>query len=218
MKKNQKIKEERKTELKQKLDQYVYILIAAKQCLLFSKDLRFSSDEKLNAFLHRSEQLAFIHNVLWKQCVIELAKLISPSKRAHRYNIHHLIDQLKDSGHFGCLEIDKTVIQCWQNKIAENQGRINSIMKLRDKAYAHTEPSFDIYKIDAPTFANIEELIRISEGILEEVYKRIFNTGLVLDRLPHYDDRFASMLKDLVEYQERRQKELVEKLRERPFG
>ena len=64
----------REKELRNELDQRVYILVTAKQWLLYSKDLRYSNDEKLDNRLQRSAHFTFIHTALWKQSVIELAK------------------------------------------------------------------------------------------------------------------------------------------------
>ena len=214
--KEQKQIQERKEELREKIDQIVYILVVAKQCLLFSKDLRFSDDEKLDTFLKGSGHFTFIHTSLWKQCVVELAKLFSKSE-GQKFNVHRLMTQLGSSGHFGCLGFDKGAIQAWQNRITENQDKIEVILKLRDKVYAHTDPGFEVHTLDVPTFKDIEQLIQIVEQVVQEVNRKVFNTTLILEHLPHYDDRFVRMLKELVEYKEQKLKSWFIEKQKSPF-
>ena len=196
--------QKRKEELENELEQRMYILVTAKQCLLFAKDLRFSNDEKLNNFLQSSARFRFIHTVLWKQSVIELAKLFSNSNNTQKFNIHCLISRLEDSGHYACLKFSKVAIQSWRDKITQSESKIKVVLDLRDKLYAHTDPNFEVNILDAPTFEEVEQLIQIIEDIIQEIEGTVFNTGFTLDHLPHYDDRFVKMLKELADYRDQK--------------
>ena len=196
----QKQLQERKEELKKELEKRIYILATAKQCLLFAKDLRFSNDEKLNNFLQSSAHFRFIHTALWKQSVIELAKLFSNSDNTQKFNIHRLISQLENSGHYACLKFSKVAIQSWRDKITQSESKIKVVLDLRDKLYAHTDPKPEVNILDVPTFEEVEQLIQIIEDIIQEIEGTVFDTGFTLDDLPHYDDRFVKMLKELADY------------------
>ncbi len=198
--------EKKKRELHDKLDQIWYITTTAKECLLFSKDLRFSKDQEVNRFLRESSHFTFIHTVLWKQCVIELAKLFSENKDTHKFNIHHFIHQLGKEGHFSALNYNEASIQSWKERITENDYKIDVVKKLRDKAYAHTDPDFDFSALETPTYREIENLIEIVEEIIHEIGSAVFSEYIKTRSLPNYDERFPRILSDCVEFKEQRMK------------
>ena len=171
----------KKEEIKDIIWEIWKISINAKRFLKYSYYLHKPDTEKEQEYLKTSRDFKFIAHALWRNAVIELSKLFNESKNRDKFNIFHFIKKLEKNGHFRGFKIAQTKIDDWYIQIEENRKTIDSITKLRDKVYAHTDGPVEKNGLDTPTFEETEKLILIIESVIKEIYSSIFDSHAMTD-------------------------------------
>jgi len=126
-------------EIKNEIWNIWQISLFAKECFSYSQYLHNPKTKVELEYIRGSKDFQFFRHILWRNTVIELAKLFTDKKDRDRFNIFHFLKKLKVGGQFGKMGIPETQITNWENQIATNSEAINMILTLRDKVYAHTD-------------------------------------------------------------------------------
>jgi len=180
----------RKEEIKEEIWQIWQILLIAKECHLYSFYLHKPDTKEELDYLEKSRDFHFIRHVMWRMTVIELSKLFRESSTNDRFNIFHFISKLKKGGHFGKLGISEIKITEWESTISDNSQTISEILMLRDKLYSHTAPNKERYSKSDVTFEKAEELIKIVESVIQEIYSSVFDSHASIETINFNRKRF----------------------------
>lgn len=84
---------------------------------------------------------------------------INDTKDTDRFNIFHLFNKLKPSGHFNSLNFPDQKLLEFETILKEDH-LINQIIKLRDKIYAHTDSNTEKIETNLITFNALKNLIQ----------------------------------------------------------
>jgi len=195
-------------EIKNEIWNIWQISLFAKECFSYSQYLHNPKTKVELEYIRGSKDFQFFRHILWRNTVIELAKLFTDKKDRDRFNIFHFLKKLKVGGQFGKMGIPETQITNWENQIATNSEAINMILTLRDKVYAHTDANKNRYSQNQPTFQETERLIDIVESVIQEIYSTIFDSHAIIETISFDKDRFG-MVRSLVELRERETQDLI---------
>ena len=147
--------------------------LEVKHCFEYSYYLHKPETIEEENYLKTSQDFRYIRLILWKMAVIELAKLF---KETDRFSIIRFIKKLKKDGYYGDLGVDSDVINNWQKSIEENKSSIETIIKLRDKLYAHTDSAKEKYLYESISFEQTKKLIEIVESVISEIYSVVLDS------------------------------------------
>lgn len=171
----------KKEEIKENILAIWKIAIVARKCYQYSYYLHKPDTSEELEYLNHSGEFQFIRHILWRNTVIELSKLFNSSPKRDKYNVFHFINKLKSNQYFGGFGISKEKINYWEDRLTKNEDLINKILLLRDKVYSHTDGEYAKRNLDTPTFAETEELLKIVEDVIREIYYSIFDAEAVVD-------------------------------------
>ncbi|MBA4408395.1 MAG: hypothetical protein C0397_03105 [Odoribacter sp.] len=171
----------KKDEIENEIERIWAILILAKECFHYSSYLFNPETKKELDYIEKSADLCFLRHIIWRTTVIELSKLFSESQTRDRYNICHFINKFKKGGHFGDTGISDNLIQHWKSEINENKTTIDTVLKYRDKVYAHDDPNQDVLYTKEVTFEQAERLMKIVESLITEIYETILDSTPVIE-------------------------------------
>jgi len=204
----------RKEEIKEEIVQIWQILLIAKECYLYSFYLHKPDTKEELDYLQKSRDFHFIRHIMWRMTVIELSKLFRESSTNDRFNIFHFISKLKKGGHFGKLGISENKIAEWESRISDNSQTISEILMLRDKLYSHTAPNKKRYGKSDVTFEKAEELIKIVESVIQEIYSSVFDSYASIGTINFNRERFK-VIEILAEEKKKRIDALLEGFKNR---
>lgn len=180
----------KKSDLESEISNIWKIFINANECFQYSFYLHNPETQEEFDYLINSNDLQYIGHAMWRLTIIELSKLFSGPKSQDRYNIQYLICKLKKDGIFGNIGFSEETIKNWETKIERNQETIKSILKLRNKIYAHTDSEVEKFlNIELP-FKQIESLLEIVKGIIQDVFFLVFNTEAIVETVGFDKERF----------------------------
>ncbi len=202
-------KEKRKIELKEKLNKIAHLFMITKESYLYAEYFHNpeTKEEKeiLNDLVYYYH-FRFINHILFKNTVIELAKLFS-SRSTDKFRIGKLIENFKRDGQFGDFGINESSLKIWESYLTKYKGSIDFILKLRDELYAHTdEKEFDYNSIDL-SFIKLKELIDLGEKIIKQLYSELFQIGFYFESQKFERTRFP-ILKVLAIGEEKRKSDI----------
>ncbi|MHA7830858.1 MAG: AbiU2 domain-containing protein [Flagellimonas sp.] len=171
----------RKEEIKENILAIWKIAILARKSYEYCYYLHKPETSDELEYLNNSREFKFIRHILWRNTVIELSKLFNSSPKRDKYNIFHFIKKLKGDQYFGGFGISQEKINGWEDQLQENDDLIGKILLLRDKVYGHTDGENTIKNLDTPTFSETEELLKIIEDVIKEIYYSIFDSEAMVD-------------------------------------
>ena len=200
----------KKEEIKEEIWQIWQILLVAKECYSYSFYLNKPDTEEELQYLNNSKDFQFIRLTMWKMFVIELSKLFKQSVKSDRYNIFHFISKLKKGGNFGKMGISESKIEEWEENINRNSETISKILILRDKLYSHTDTDKEKHKKTDTSFEETEELIKIIELIIQEIYSTVFDAEALMETIFFKRERFK-LIEILAKERIRSREELLNK-------
>lgn len=204
----------RKEEIKEEIWQIWQILLIAKECHSYSFYLHKPDTKEELDYLQHSRDFHFIRHIMWRMNVIELSKLFRDSPENDRFNIFHFIRKLKKGGHFGKLGISENKIAEWESKISDNTQTILEILILRDKLYSHTAPNKEKYSKSDVTFEKTEELIKIVESVIQEIYSSVFDSHASISTIS-FDRKRFKIIEILAEERNKITRALLEEFKNR---
>ncbi len=204
----------KKEEIKEEIWQIWQILLIAKECHSYSFYLHKPDTKEESDYLQHSRDFNFIRHMLWRMTVIELSKLFRNSPQNDRFNLFHFISKLKKGGHFGKLGISENKIEEWESKMTDNTQTISEMLLLRDKLYSHTAPNKKKYIDGNLTFEKIEELIKIVESVIREIYSSVFDSHASIGTIS-FDRKRFKIIEILAEEKNKRKRELLELLKKK---
>jgi len=190
-------------ELEDEISKIWDILIIAKDCYQYSFYLHKPETIEEADYLKNSQDFDFIRHILWRMAIIEIAKLFCNSSNRDRYNLRHFINKLKKAGHFGDIGISVTIIEKWETQLSLNEELIDDILTLRDKVYAHTDPYKEEYTKIEITFKKIEDLLRLVEDVIQEIFKTVFDSHVDFES-PLLDKNRTNIVKILAAEKKKR--------------
>lgn len=185
--------------------------LEVKHCFEYSYYLYKPETKEEEIYLKTTQDFQYIRLILWKMAVIELAKLF---KDNDRFSIIRFINKLKFGAHYGDLGIKPEVINNWEKSIEKNKSSIETIIKLRDKLYAHTDAEKEKYMHESISFEQTKKLIEIVESIIIEIYSVVFDSYADLSSPIFERDRF-NIIKVLSKAHEDRLKDFEQYFTER---
>jgi hypothetical protein len=204
--------EKLKEELKLKLEKILHVYIFALEAYLYTEYFHNpSTKEELELVMKspHSQEISVIMHLMFRTLISEVSKLFSQSDN-DKFRLISFIDSLSASGHFRKIGVSTKHIEIWQRKLDENKVTIENILFLRSKLYAHTDnPLADYSSVDI-SFKQIKVLLDLAGSILKEIYKDIFDTGLLTDS-PSFDRERFTILKLLAKAEKERQEEIFNK-------
>lgn len=183
------------------------ILIMAKECLCYSQYMHQPDTKAERNYIDKSTDFQFIRHILWRMCIIEVAKLFSKNAGTHHFNIFHFINKFKKSGEYFHYLNDQETTKEWERRIEAMKDVIVDVLKLRNKIYAHTDAGKDLIKTDV-SFADVERLLLIIEDVIREIYSSIFDTFADIDTI-HFDKGRFKMIK-ILSYENERYNRMCE--------
>lgn len=199
---NQDKQQEKLEQLKGKTWETIRVLLDAKDvfnyCKYFYEPPNREECELANSMIH----IRIIRFALYKQTVIELAKLLSGSDN-DKFRISKYIDALKPDGYYGELKFPMEKILQYEKNFSSVNNIISDVLTLRDKFYAHTERILtyansmyynDFYLFITPT--SLEKLINILNSIFVDVFSHFFDSDLDLSLTSETDK--ITILSDVV--------------------
>lgn len=191
----------KKKELENQIKIIWKILTMIKECHEFSYYLYKPITSEEADYINKSTQLQFLRHIVWRNEIIELAKLFSSSKKRDKFNIFDFLSNLKPDRYFGDINLSQELVINWETSLNNKKDVIELIMNLRDKLYSHTDNSEQI--LDTPSFEEILQLIELIEEIVFEIHSRVFNSYTILDNSIFQRERFQ-MIKLLIEAHNKR--------------
>ena len=180
----------KKEEIKAEIWQIWQILLIAKECHSYSFYMHKPDTKEESDYLQHARDFHFIRHMLWRMTVIELSKLFRNSPHNDRFNLFFFISKLKKGGNFGKLGISDSKIAEWENRINDNSQTISEILILRDKLYSHTAPNKEKHSKSDVTFEHTEELIKIVESVIKEIYSSVFDSHASIGTINFDRNRF----------------------------
>ncbi|HEY4289899.1 MAG TPA: hypothetical protein VGN00_22515 [Puia sp.] len=184
-----------KEELSNEIKEIWKIVLLAKDfynCAFYFQNGSSSDDEK---FLRDSRPFQFFAHGFWRLTIIELTKLFSMSE-SHRFNVPKFVGKLGKDGHFAALNISSELICRWQQSLEDFQPKIESIVVLRNKLYAHTDRMKpDTSQMDL-SFQDVKHLLDLGRQIVQDIYQSILGAEASMDSpfLEKTDLNFISIL------------------------
>ena len=202
-------------ELNKELTQVWLILVAAKESFNYCYYMHKPKTDSELQYINESKDFKYIRHLLWRVTIIELAKIFRESKETDRFNIFHLFNKLKPSGHFKSLQFSDKKLTEYEKSLRED-NLITQIINLRDKIYAHTDSKTDNLETDLITFSSLENLIYKTERIINEIFEMTLDTSILFDS-PVFNrndfDAFEILAKDRENFLEQEQQQLNEFLK-----
>ncbi|WP_304234717.1 hypothetical protein [Jiulongibacter sediminis] len=162
--------------------------------------------EELN-YINNDIGIQYLRHLSWRNTVVELCKLFS-NRNTDKYNLSHFLNQLNLNQYFGDLGIDENQLILWKARIKSLSNPISKILNLRDKVYSHTD-NINPSSLETPSLKDVESLIVFVEDILQKLYSLTQNTYLDTETLIVNSKGF-SMVKNLVELQNRQSSEIID--------
>lgn len=188
----------KKQELDKELTQVWLILVAAKESYNYCYYMHKPKSGSELKYINESKDFKYIRHLLWRVTIIELAKIFRESKDTDRFNIFHLINKLKPTGHFKSLKFPSQKLIDYETSLKED-NLISQIINLRDKIYAHTDSNTDKLNTNLITFSALENLIQKTERIIKEIFEMALDASILFDS-PVFDrngfDAFEILAKE----------------------
>ena len=202
-------KEKRQAELKVQLDKLAHLFMIAKESYLYAEYFHNPETKGEKEILQNDiyyYHFRFINHILFKNSVIELAKIFS-RKKNDKFRIAKFLDGFKKDGQFGDLGIGIELIQLWEIELTNNNKIIETIIKFRDELYSHTDDKEIDYSVFDLSFIKIKELLDLAEKILWNVYSIIFQANFIFNSPKFERERFP-ILKVLAIGEEKRKNDV----------
>lgn len=199
-------------ELKTKLEKILHVFILAQDAYLYTEYFHNPESQAEKDLVIRSahsSNLRFIMHLMFRSLVTEVSKLYKNTGQ-EKFSIISFVEALSPAGHFRKIGVPVPHIEKWKRCLAENQPTIDKIILLRDRVYAHTDDPTKNYSGTELSFRDIKRLLDLAAEILQEIYRDVFDTDLLLDS-PTFDrDRF-SLLKLVAKAEKQRLEEIFQK-------
>ncbi len=190
-----------KDELLEHITSICQILIEVMDNFAYTKYLHAPDTQKELDYILKSNDLVYIRHVMWRMCIVDLAKLYSKSDN-DKYRIEKLLSKLKPNGHYRSLNFSEDKIQNWEHEIKNKEILIKTVNELRNKIYAHTDNNKDKLKHEI-SFCETESLILLIKVIILTIFNVIFDSEVEIETLVFDKSRF-NMIKILAEENENR--------------
>jgi hypothetical protein len=181
-------------DLKVDINKIWHITLFAKENYMYARYFYLQEDEKIIFYVHRSIHWQFIRQTILGACIVELCKIIVRSKN-NRYNIFDFISNL-EKGNYGRHSVPVSTINDWGRNLSLHSLTIEKLKRMRDKAYTHTDPDYDI-KSEKLSFLDIKLLFEVIEDIIRDVYQNCFESTPMM-MTPAYDSSKFDVLEVLV--------------------
>ena len=192
----------KKEELNKEIEEIWRILVICKESFLYSQYLHQPDTDKERDYIEHSKDFLFIRHTLWRMTIVELTKLLR-SSNSHRFNIFHFIKKMKIGEYYAPVPVSEQTISKWEALLEENKALIQDVVNLRDKLYAHTDPTNETYINPELTFENTETLIKIIETVVQDIHFHVFDTEAIMQPL-YFDKSRFNIIKILADEKERR--------------
>lgn len=200
----------KKQELDKELTQVWLILVAAKESFNYCYYMHKPKSESELQYINESKDFKYIRHLLWRVTIIELAKIFRESKDTDRFNIFHLFNKLKPTGHFKRLKFPNQKLVEYEASLRED-NLITQIINLRDKIYAHTDSKTDNLETNLITFSTLENLIQKTERIINEIFEITLDNSISFNS-PVFNrngfDAFEILAKDRENFLEQERQQL----------
>lgn len=204
-----------KQELNKELNQVWLILVAAKESFNYCNYMYSPKSENELKYINESKDFRYIRHLLFRVTIIELSKIFRESKGTDRFNIFHLFNKLKPSGHFKSIKFPNRKLVEYEALLKEDD-LISQIINLRDKIYAHTDSNIDKLETSKITFSALENLIQKTERIINEIFEIALDQSILFDS-PVFNrqsfDAFEVLSKDREKFLEQEKHQLNEFLK-----
>lgn len=208
-------KGKRQAELKVQLNKFAHLFMIAKESYLYAEYFH-NPETKDEIELLQNDiyyyHFRFINHILFKNLVIELAKIFS-RKKNDKFRIGKFLNGFKKDGQFGDLDIGIELIQVWESELESNNKVIETIIKFRDELYSHTddkEIDYDVFDIN---FIKIKELLDFAEKIICNIFSILFQTHFISNSPKFERERFP-ILKILAIGEEKRKNDVYKEATE----
>jgi hypothetical protein len=111
----------RKEECKEHILAIWKISTLVKKCLSYCQYLHNPLSDIEKVYLNNSYEFMFIRNILWRNTVIELTKIVNSSKKRDRYNLFYFINKLRSHQHYDGLGVSETKLNQWLFQLETNK-------------------------------------------------------------------------------------------------
>lgn len=164
--------------LKELIETSSTIFIKANESFLFAKYFDTANNESEQSVI-KKPSVRFIQHSLWKNCIIELDKILGISGVNNNYSFINIFTYIRKNQSSLFTDISDYMIlnQKWNQLNKSKQPLIVQINKLRKKLYAHTDTGKEklLSEIDI-SYIEIEELLKDTLSLIKEIYSVLFNT------------------------------------------
>jgi hypothetical protein len=198
---NQQKQQEKLQQLKCKTWETIQVLLDTKDVFNYCKYLYEPPNTEEGEFANNNIHIRAIRFFLFKQTVIELAKLLGDKTENDEYKINTYINNLKNDGYYGDLNFPKEKISEYENDFTSIRGYVIDVIFLRDNYYAHSSVRntsikknyTNQYLVSIP---QLEMLIKILMKIFVDVYFYLFASDL--DLSTYSETEKITILSDMV--------------------
>ncbi|MDM1536375.1 hypothetical protein [Myroides odoratimimus] len=167
-----------KEQFKIKLENILNIIGMTNEFYNFTYHFHHYKNEDEKDFIYsgpHSQQMAFIRYSLFRNTIIELAKLYSESDN-DKYNLNKLLKDCLD-GFSAQLKIPREYLISFKKVLDENNNLIKRIQNVRSNFYAHSKD----YRLDVQfdiSFEEVKFLIQFAEHLLNYIYEFLYDTEI----------------------------------------
>ena len=157
---------EKEEKIKHELHEIWYTLLHAKSAFYYAEYLFKPPTSKEKDYMqHYGVELQFFRNVLWRNAIIEISKLI---KKSEKRSIQKFLNKVGVGGSLSKV-IPKELIESWHLKLNSSSEIIDKVLRLRDKVFAHTEMDYK----DTRQYDVFEKDVEKARQILDEYHAAV---------------------------------------------
>lgn len=149
----------------------------------------------------------FLNHILFRNTIIEFAKIFS-DRKTDKLRLTKFISYFKSDGHYSDLGFPVQILLVLEAELVNFKVEIDTMLKLRDELYAHTDTrEFDYNSVDI-NFNRIAELLQLAQNFIGDIYSKIFETHMIFDS-PKFERNKFPILKVLALGEIKRKKDIV---------
>lgn len=201
-----KLDTKRYDELHSFIKEIWYIEIVAKQSFQYCHYLHSPKSDKEKDYLIYSRDFEYFSHILWRNAVIEIAKLLSAGS-TDKYCLKKLIKKFKKDGEYSKAGINEDIVNNWLNFFEEQKLVLKEVRNMRDLIYAHTDSPENRKRLEGITFDEFKDLLAFIEIVIKGVYEMVFDSDV--DLSTEFDRMQFDIIEVLATEKEKRMAEIL---------
>jgi len=201
-----KLDTKRYNELNSFVEEIGNIEIMAKESFEYCHYLHFPKSEKEKDYLVYSEHFRDFSHILWRNAVIEIAKLLSAGS-TDKYCLKKLIKKFTKDGEYSKAGINEDIVNNWLNFFEEHKLILKKVRDVRDLIYAHTDSPENRKRVEGITFDEFKKLFAFIDVVIKGINEMVFDKEV--ERRIGFDRRQFDIIEVLAAEKEKRIAEIL---------